>query len=147
MVVHFNRKQRMYIYGLTLHVIAVMLVVGTLFVQSLTVVFRLRLSDPAQIEGIQWIQRRVHQLIYYPILVVAVASGAYLAVIQERISTPGNGWLHTKITLLLILIVLGFVNGRQIKNSNLRKPQALLVHIGIFFISAIMIYLALAKPF
>ncbi|HBL55861.1 MAG TPA: hypothetical protein EYO46_07890 [Candidatus Lambdaproteobacteria bacterium] len=137
----------MYIYGLTLHVIAVMLVVGTLFVQSLTVVFRLRLSDPAQIEGIQWIQRRVHQLIYYPILVVAVASGAYLAVIQERISTPGNGWLHTKITLLLILIVLGFVNGRQIKNSNLRKPQALLVHIGIFFISAIMIYLALAKPF
>ena len=137
----------MYIYGLTLHVIAVMLVVGTLFVQSLTVVFRLRLRDPAQIEGIQWIQRRVHQLIYYPILVVAVASGAYLAVIQERISTPGNGWLHTKITLLLILIVLGFVNGRQIKNSNLRKPQALLVHIGIFFISAIMIYLALAKPF
>ena len=137
----------MYIYGLTLHVIAVMLVVGTLFVQSLTVVFRLRLSDPAQIEGIQWIQQRVHQLIYYPILVVAVASGAYLAVIQERISTPGNGWLHTKITLLLILIVLGFVNGRQIKNSNLRKPQALLVHIGIFFISAIMIYLALAKPF
>ena len=137
----------MYIYGLTLHVIAVMLVVGTLFVQSLTVVFRLRLSDPAQIEGIQWIQRRVHQLIYYPILVVAVASGAYLAVIQERISTPGNGWLHTKITLLLILIVLGFVNGRQIKNRNLRKPQALLVHIGIFFISAIMIYLALAKPF
>jgi uncharacterized membrane protein len=137
----------MYIYGLTLHVIAVMFVVGTLFVQSLTVVFRLRLSDPAQIEGIQWIQRRVHQLIYYPILVVAVASGAYLAVIQERISTPGNGWLHTKITLLLILIVLGFVNGRQIKNSNLRKPQALLVHIGIFFISAIMIYLALAKPF
>ena len=137
----------MYIYGLTLHVIAVMLVVGTLFVQSLTVVFRLRLSDPAQIEGIQWIQRRVRQLIYYPILVVAVASGAYLAVIQERISTPGNGWLHTKITLLLILIVLGFVNGRQIKNSNLRKPQALLVHIGIFFISAIMIYLALAKPF
>jgi len=137
----------MYIYGLTLHVITVMLVVGTLFVQSLTVVFRLRLSDPAQIEGIQWIQRRVHQLIYYPILVVAVGSGAYLAVIQERISTPGNGWLHTKITLLLILIVLGFVNGRQIKNSNLRKPQALLVHIGIFFISAIMIYLALAKPF
>ena len=41
----------MYIYGLTLHVIAVMLVVGTLFVQSLTVVFRLRLSDPASGSG------------------------------------------------------------------------------------------------
>ena len=62
----------MYVFILTLHVLTVMLVIGTLFVQSLTVVFRLRLSDPAQIEGVQWIQHRVHQLIYYPILVVAV---------------------------------------------------------------------------
>ena len=123
----------MYIFTLTLHVIAVMLVIGTLFVQSLSVVFRLRLSNQVQIEGIQFVQRRVHRLIYYPVLAVAVASGAYLAVIQERISSPGNGWLHTKITLLLILIILGFVNRRQIMNIDLRKPQALLVHIGIFF--------------
>jgi len=59
----------------------------------------------------------------------------------------GNGWLHTKITLLLILIILGFVNRRQIMNIDLRKPQALLVHIGIFFVSAAMIFLAQAKPF
>ena len=73
----------MYIFALTLHVIAVMLVIGTLFVQSLSVVFRLRLSNQVQIEGIQFVQRRVHRLIYYPVLAVAVASGAYLAVIQE----------------------------------------------------------------
>ena len=42
----------MYVFILTLHVLTVMLVIGTLFVQSLTVVFRLRLSDPAQIEGV-----------------------------------------------------------------------------------------------
>jgi uncharacterized membrane protein len=137
----------MYIFSLTLHVVAVMLVIGTLFVQSLTVVFRLRLSDQAQIEGVQWIQRRVHQLIYYPILVIAVSSGAYLAMLQERITTPGNGWLHAKVTLLLILIVLGFLNGRQISNGNLRKPQALLVHIGVFFVSVGMIFLAQVKPF
>ena len=137
----------MYIFALTLHVIAVMLVIGTLFVQSLSVVFRLRLSNQVQIEGIQFVQCLVHRLIYYPVLAVAVASGAYLAVIQERISSPGNGWLHTKITLLLILIILGFVNRRQIMNIDLRKPQALLVHIGIFFVSAAMIFLAQAKPF
>ena len=136
----------MYIFVLTLHVIAVMLVIG-LFVQSLSVVFRLRLSNQVQIEGIQFVQRRVYRLIYYPVLAVAVASGAYLAVIQERISSPGNGWLHTKITLLLILIILGFVNRRQIMNIDLRKPQALLVHIGIFLVSAAMIFLAQAKPF
>ena len=111
------------------------------------VVFRLRLSNQVQIEGIQFVQRRVHRLIYYPVLAVAVASGAYLAVIQERISSPGNGWLHIKITLLLILIILGFVNRRQIMNIDLRNPQALLVHIGIFFVSAAMIFLVQAKPF
>ena len=74
----------MYIFSLTLHVVAVMLVIGTLFVQSLTVVFRLRLSDQSQIEGVQWVQRRVHQLIYHPILVIAISSGVYLAMIQER---------------------------------------------------------------
>ena len=137
----------MYNFSLTLHVVAVMLVIGTLFVQSLTVVFRLRLSEQAQIEGVQWIQRRVHQLIYYPILLIAVSSGAYLAMLQERITTPGNGWLHAKVTLLLILIVFGFWNGRQISNDNLRKPQALLVHIGVFLVSAVMIFLAQVKPF
>ena len=136
----------MYVFILTLHVLTVMLVIGTLFVQSLTVVFRLRLSDPAQIKGIQWIQHRVHQLIYYPILVVAGSSGAYLALLQEGLTTTGN-WLHAKIILLLILIVFGFLNGRQISNENLQKTQALLVHIGIFMVSAGMIYLAQVKPF
>jgi putative membrane protein len=136
----------MYGFILTLHVLTVMLVIGTLFVQSLTVVFRLRLSDPVQIEGVQWIQHRVHQLIYYPILVVAVSSGAYLVLLQEGLTTTGN-WLQAKIILLLILIVFGILNGRQISNVNLRKPQALLVHIGIFMVSAGMIYLAQIKPF
>ena len=137
----------MYIFALTLHVIAAMLVIGTLFVQSLSVVFRLRLSNQVQIEGIQFVQRRIHRLLYYPVLTVAVASGAYLALTQERISSPGNGWLHIKITLLLILIIFGFVNRRQIMNIDLRKLQALLVHIGIFLVSAAMIFLAQAKLF
>ena len=137
----------MYIFSLTLHVVAVMLAIGTLFVQSLTVVFRLRLSDQSQIEGVQWVQRRVHKLIYHPILVIAISSGVYLAMVQERITTPGNGWLHAKVTLLLVLIVFGFLNGRQISDENLRKPQALLVHIGIFLVSAGMIFLAQVKPF
>ena len=135
------------IFVLTLHVISIILVIGTLFVQSLSVVFRLRLSNQVQIEGVQSVQRRVHQLIYYPVLVVAVASGTYLALLQERFSNPGNGWLHTKITLLLILIILGFVSGRQIMNNDLRKPQALLVHILVFIVSVAMIYLAQFKPF
>jgi len=132
---------------LTLHVTSTMLVVGTLFVQSLLVVFRLRLSNQMQIEGVQLVQLRVHQLIFYPILFVAMASGIYLALLQERFSDPGNGWLHTKIILLLVLVILGFLNGRQIMNRDLLKSQALMVHIFIFILSVTMIYLAQFKPF
>ena len=114
---------------LTLHVISIMLVIGTLFVNSLLVVFRLRLSNQAQIKGVKSVQSRAHQSIYYPILIVAVATGIYIALLQERFSNPDKGWLHTKYTLLLILIFLGIVNGRQITNSDLRKSQALMVHI------------------
>ena len=66
----------MYIFALTLHVIVVMLLIGTLFVQSLSVVFRLRLINQVQIEGIQFDQRRVHLLMYYPVLAVATAGYA-----------------------------------------------------------------------
>ena len=48
---------------------------------------------------------------------------------------------------LIILIIFGFMNGKQIYNPNLPKPLAMFVHIGIFCVSAVMIYLAQARPF
>ena len=108
---------------LTLQVISIMLGIGTFIVQSLSVVFRLRLINKVQFEGVQSGQCSVHQLIYYPILVVAETTEIYLVLLQERFSNHGNGWLHTKITLLLILIILGIVNGYQILNSDLRKSR------------------------
>ena len=49
---------------LTLHVISIVLVIGTLFVQFLSVVFRLRLINQVHVEGVQLVQHRVNQLIY-----------------------------------------------------------------------------------
>ena len=91
----------MYFYVLTLHVLTVMSVIGTLSVQSLTVVLRLLLSDPEKIKCSQWFQYRVHQQIYYPIMVVAIFFGAYQVLFQEGLTITGNG-LHAKIILLLI---------------------------------------------
>ena len=137
----------MYHALLTLHVTGVCLVVGTLFVQSLAVIFRLRLTDPAQIEGAQWIQRRIYLFIYYPILVITIISGLYLALTQGLFSIEGQRWLHWKLMFLIILIIFGFMNGKQISNPNLPKPLAMFAHIGIFCVSAVMIYLAQARPF
>ncbi len=134
-----------YPYLLALHVVSVCVVVGTLFVQSLAVVFRYRMDNPIQLEGAQWLQLRIHRFIYHPILGVTVATGLYLAMMTEAFS---NGkWLHWKLTLLIVLIAFGFMNGRQIRNLELPKPLAMFVHVGIFLTSAVMIYLASVKPF
>ena len=132
-------------FFLTLHMISMCLVIGTLFLQSLTVVFRLRLKSIEEATGLEKTQSRIHKFIYYPILGVTLISGIVLAV-QTGAFTEGK-WLHLKLALLVILIVLGVQNGKQIKEAVLPKKYAMMVHIAIFIVGAWMIYLATIKPF
>ncbi len=125
--------------------VSMCLVVGTLFLQSLTVVFRLRLKSADEREGLRKTQIRIHKFIYYPILFVTVASGLYLA-IQTGVFDESK-WIYPKLGLLLVLVALGFQNGRQINQDQLPKKYAMMVHIAIFIIAGIMIYLATVKPF
>ncbi|MCH7499736.1 MAG: CopD family protein [Nitrospinae bacterium] len=132
-------------FFLTLHMVSMCLVVGTLFLQSLTVVFRLRLKSAEEREGLRKTQKRIHKFIYYPILFVTVASGLYLA-IKTGVFDEAQ-WIYTKLGLLLVLVGLGIQNGRQIKQDHLPKKYAMMVHIAIFIIAGGMIYLATVKPF
>ena len=126
--------------------VSMCLVIGTLFLQSLSVVFRLRLKSAEEIIGIRKIQNRIHKFIYYPILIVTVVSGLTLAV-RTGLFDKEKQWIYLKILLLLVLVALGVLNGRQIKSDFLPKKYAMIVHIGIFIIGAWMIYLATIKPF
>ena len=121
------------------------LVVGTLFLQSLTVVFRLRLKKQEEIDGAKNIQIRIHKFIYYPILAVTIISGVILSV-QTNVFLEAN-WILAKLGLLVILIIFGILNGKQIQADVLPKKYAMMVHIPIFLIGAGMIYLATIKPF
>ena len=94
--------------------------------------------------GLEKTQSRIHKFIYYPILGVTLISGIVLAV--NGAFTEGK-WLHLKLALLVILIVLGVQNGKQIKEAVLPKKYAMMVHIAIFIVGAWMIYLATIKPF
>ena len=132
-------------FFLTLHSISMCLVVGTLFLQSLTVVFRLRLKKREEVDGAKNIQIRIHKFIYYPILAVTIISGMVLAV-KTNVFAEAN-WIFLKLGLLLILIILGILNGKQIQTDVLPKKYAMMVHIAIFLIGAGMIYLATIKPF
>ena len=132
-------------FFLTLHMISMCLVIGTLFLQSLTVVFRLRLKSAEEAMGLEKTQTRIHKFIYYPILGVTLISGVVLAIKTGAFSE--GKWIHVKLVLLMVLIALGVQNGRQIKETVLPKKYAMMVHIAIFIVGAYMIYLATIKPF
>lgn len=125
--------------------VSMSLVIGTLFLQSLTVVFRLRLKTAEEVAGLRKTQVRVHKFIYYPILGVTVFSGIYLAIKTEVFAK--SQWIYWKIGLVLLLAALGFLNGKQIKTDLLPKKYAMIVHIAIFIIGVGIIYLATIKPF
>ena len=131
-------------FFLTLHMISMCLVIGTLFVQSLSVVLRLRLKSTEEAEGLRKTQNRIHKFIYYPILGVTIISGAVLAG-KTRVFTESQ-WIYWKLGLLAVLIALGIQNGKQIKEDSLPKKYAMMVHIAIFIVGACMIYLATIKP-
>ena len=124
--------------------ISICLVIGTLFVQSLSVVLRLRLKSAEEAEGLRKTQNRIHKFIYYPILGVTIISGTVLAV-KTGVFTESQ-WIYWKLGLLAVLIALGIQNGKQIKEDSLPKKYAMMVHIAIFIVGACMIYLATIKP-
>ena len=132
-------------FFLTLHMISMSLVVGTLFLQSLSVVLRLRLKKQEEIDGLRSIQSRIHKLIYYPILAVTIFSGIMLTVKTGEFGQAN--WIAAKLGLLVLLIALGVLNAKQIQTDLLPKKYAMMVHIAIFLIGAGMIHLATTKPF
>ena len=132
-------------FFLTLHMISMSLVVGTLFLQSLSVVLRLRLKKQEEVDGLRNIQNRIHKLIYYPILAVTIFSGIMLTVKTGAFGQAN--WIVAKLGLLVLLIVLGVLNAKQIQADMLPKKYAMMVHIAIFMVGAGMIHLATTKPF
>ena len=84
-------------FFLTLHMISMCLVIGTLFLQSLTVVFRLRLKSAEEAMGLEKTQTRIHKFIYYPILGVTLISGIVLAIKTGAFSE--GKWIHVKLVL------------------------------------------------
>ncbi len=134
----------MYEYLLTLHVTAMALVLGSLFLQSLAVVMALRLKAPEHREGVRELQRRIHAFIYYPILGVALLSGLWLAVDGDAFNQ--GKWLHWKLVLVVLVIGLGLLVGWELRAKRILKPLAMAIHILIFLLALGVVYLATVRP-
>ena len=130
---------------LTLHIAAAALTAGALFLQSLAVVMALRLAKPEWREGARILQQRLHRFIYYPILVVTLLGGLWLALATGAF---GEGkWLHWKLVLVVLLVGLGLLVGKELRGGKVIKPVAMVVHIVIFLVILAIVYLAAVKPF
>ena len=100
-----------------------------------------------EVSGVKNVQKRILKFIYYPILGVTIISGVILASNTGVFSQDQNNWISLKLGLLIVLIIFGILNGKQIQTDILPKKYAMMVHIPIFLIGAGMIYLATFKPF
>ena len=125
---------------LALHVTATALVIGTLFLQSLMVVMALRLPFAEYRAGVRELQRRVHLFIYYPILAVALLTGAGLA--WGTGAFGAGSWLYWKLVLVVLLIGGGLLTGGELRRERVAKGPAMAVHIVIFLLSLWIVYLA-----
>lgn len=135
----------MYEFLLTLHETFVAFTVGTLFLQSMALVTTLRLNGEAGREGARQLQRRLHRVIYYPVLLVALLSG--LALAWHTGAFSAGMWLHWKLVFVVVLVGLGFWYGHLLTGPRIVKPAALAVHVLIFACTVVIVFLAAVKPF
>lgn len=129
---------------LTLHILFAAIVIGVLFAESLGMVMVRRLAEEAHREGARRLQQRIHRGIYYPALGVALVTGFLLGWRQGMLA---DGWLAWKVLLVVLLAGLGLMAGQALSQREFAKPAAIVVHIGILFLSAAIVALAALKPF
>ncbi len=130
---------------LTLHVTAGALVLGVLFLESLTVVMALRLPGEPQREGVRTVLCRAHLYVYYPILAVVVVTGLINA---AWVGAFAQGlWLHWKLVFVLLLMGLGLLTGGQLRAGAPGKGAAMAVHVLTFVVSLMIVFLAVIQPF
>jgi len=89
--------------------------------------------------------RRIHLMGYHTAMVAAIFTGAVLAVTNN--SFQSGGWLHLKIGLLVLLIGIGAVVGKQFKNLTLSKGVLTGISLLGILLSGGIVYLAVYRPF
>jgi len=129
---------------IVVHVTGAAIVIGVLFIQSLTTVMSLRLKNEEQRSGVRILQAKIEKFVYYPILAVTLLFGLFYAKSSNAFSH--GKWLHWKLLVVVVLVGVGVLIGNLVKKEKIGKPFALILHIAVFFLAAGIIYLATIKP-
>ena len=126
---------------LPIHIAAVAILSLTLLAE----VIALLVLNPPRLPTTTKRWRMIHMAVYHSMLLVVVASG--LALMMGLVEGQPKGWLHAKLVLVLVILFLGAVIGRQWKRSNLSKTALYVVGFNLVVLLAAMGFLVMVKPF
>lgn len=142
-----------YLWLKALHIVAVIAwMAGMLYLPRLFVYHAQSKPGSESSEMLKLMERRLLRYIMNPAMIAAFALGLWLALITDAFTTPGNGWLHAKLGLALIMVALHAILSRHRKaferdaNTKSSRYFRLLNELPTVLIIGIVI-LAVVKPF
>lgn len=135
-----------------LHIIFVVTWFAALFYLPRLFVYHAQTEDAAGNERFKVMERKLYRGIMTPSMLLVVVSGIGLLSFYDLTTLKTMGWLHAKLTLVLILLAYHHVCGRYLKqfaNDNNRRSHVFyrwFNELPVLVLIAIVM-LAVVKPF
>ncbi|WP_028310137.1 CopD family protein [Derxia gummosa] len=101
-----------YLWIKTFHIVFVVSWYAGLFYLPRLFVYHSLASDPVGIERLQTQERKLYWGIMTPAAVIAIALGLVMWLGYPMWKLPGNGWIHAKASLVLILVAVHVYLGK-----------------------------------
>ena len=139
-----------YLWVQAFHIIAVVTWFAALFYLPRLFVYHAQASDEVGIERFKVMERKLYRGIMTPSMIVAVALGVTLLIMNPVWMT--QGWMHAKLTLVAALIVYHFVCGHMLavfaRDENRRSHvfYRIFNELPVIVLIAVVI-LVVVKPF
>ena len=134
------------------HLISVVTWFAALFYLPRLFVYHAMTEDVAGIERFKTMERKLYRGIMNPSMVVATGLGLWLLFDYGWAAYASMGWLHTKITLVVVLIAYHLYCGRLMRAFAVDKNKYGHIFYRWFnefpvFILIAVVILAVVKPF
>lgn len=135
-----------------LHIIFVVTWFAALFYLPRLFVYHAQTEDAAGNERFKVMERKLYRGIMTPSMLLVVVSGIGLLSFYDLTTLKTMGWLHAKLTLVLILLAYHHICGRYLKqfaNDNNRRSHVFyrwFNELPVLVLIAIVM-LAVVKPF
>ena len=134
------------------HIIFVVTWFAALFYLPRLFVYHAQTDDAAGNARFKIMERKLYRVIMTPSALLVVASGIWLLSFYDLATLKTMGWLHAKLTLVVVLLAYHHICGRYLKhfaNDNNQKSHVFyrwFNELPVLVLIAVVV-LAVVKPF